>query len=149
MKYRQLTSRERYALSVLRKQGYCNAAIARAMGRHRSTIGRELQRNIRKDGGYRPNTAGEKTRGRRRRSRRNQQFTPGEWLLVVFYLKQLWSPEQISGTLKMNGLLRISHETIYRYVWDDRARGGEAGFPIGGAARSDSPARRLDRRARA
>ncbi len=43
MKCRQLTSRDRYALSVLRKQGYCNAAIARAMGRHRSTIGRELK----------------------------------------------------------------------------------------------------------
>ena len=122
--YRQLTSGERYALSALRKQGYCNAAIARALGRHRSTIGRELRRNTRKDGGYRPSTADQKTRGRRARSRRNEQFTPGDWVLVVFYLKQLWSPEQISGTLKMKGLLGISHETIYRYVWDDRARGG-------------------------
>ena len=37
-RYRQLTSGERYALSALRKQGCNQAAIARALGRHRSTI---------------------------------------------------------------------------------------------------------------
>ena len=40
-RYRQLTSGERYALSALRKQGCNQAAIARALGRHRSTISRE------------------------------------------------------------------------------------------------------------
>ena len=44
-RYRQLTSGERYALSALRKQGYNQAAIARALGRHRSTISREVRRN--------------------------------------------------------------------------------------------------------
>ena len=44
-RYRQLTSGERYALSELRKQGCNQAAIARALGRHRSTIGREVRRN--------------------------------------------------------------------------------------------------------
>ncbi len=58
MRYHQLTSEERYALSTLRKQGWSVARIARALGRHRSTIGREIARNQRKDGGYRPRTAG-------------------------------------------------------------------------------------------
>jgi len=40
-RYRQLTSEERHTLSTLRKQGYQQAAIARALGRHRSTISRE------------------------------------------------------------------------------------------------------------
>ena len=44
-RYRQLTSGERYALSALRKQGCNQAAIARALGRHRSTISREVRRN--------------------------------------------------------------------------------------------------------
>jgi IS30 family transposase len=123
-KYHQLTSGERYELSALRKQGLSQREIARAMDRAPSTISREVRRNSKPDGGYRPDVAGEKTRGRRSRSRRNQQFTLGDWVLVVFYLKQLWSPEQISGTLKMKRQLWISHETIYRYVWDDRARGG-------------------------
>lgn len=35
-----------------------------------------------------------------------------------------WSPEQISGVLKLAGLLRVSHETIYRWVWNDQRSGG-------------------------
>lgn len=123
-KYHQLTSGERYELRALRRQGYSKAAIARAMGRHRSTIGRELARNSRKDGGYRPYTADEMTRARRRRSRRNRRFTGTDWDLVVARLEQHWSPEQISGRLKRSGELRISHETIYRYVWLNKKQGG-------------------------
>ena len=122
--YRQLTSGERHALSVLRKQKLSQAAIARALGRSPSTISREIARNSRKDGGYRPSTADQMTRGRRSRSRRNQQFTPADWALVVDRLKQLWSPEQISGRLRLEGRLSISHETIYRYIWNDRWHGG-------------------------
>jgi IS30 family transposase len=124
MKYRQLTSGERYELSALRKQGLTPAAIARALGRHRSTITREIRRNSRKDGGYRPSTAGEMARGRRSRSRRNLQFTPEHWALVLTCLQQLWSPQQIAGRLALEGRLSISHETIYRYIWNDRWHGG-------------------------
>lgn len=124
MRYHQLTSEERYALSALRRQRFSQAAIARALGRHPSTIGRELKRNSRKDGGYRPFTAGEMTRGRRSRSRRNLQFMPEHWALVLDCLKRFWSPEQIAGRLALEGRLSISHETIYRYIWNDRWLGG-------------------------
>jgi IS30 family transposase len=70
VRYHQLTSEERYALSALRRQGLSQAAIGRALGRHPSTIGREVKRNSRKDGGYRPFSAGEMARGRLSRSRR-------------------------------------------------------------------------------
>jgi IS30 family transposase len=122
--YHQLTSEERYALSALRRQGLTNAEIGRALGRHRSTIGREFARNTRKDGGYRPSTAQEMTNGRRSKSRRNQRFSEREWGLVVSRLEIQWSPEQISGRLRKSGELEISHETIYRYVWRDRRVGG-------------------------
>ncbi len=122
--YHQLTSEERYAIATLRKQGLVPAAIALALGRHRSTIYREIKRNRRKDGGYRWFTAGEKTRGRRSRSRRNQRFTPADWELVESWLREDFSPDQVSGWLLRFRLLSISHETIYRYVWDDRRRGG-------------------------
>ena len=124
MRYHQLTSEERYALSALRRQGLSQAAIGRSLERDPGTISRELKRNSRKDGGYRPFTAGEMTRGRRSRSRRNQQFTPEQWVLVVSCLQKLWSPEQISGRLALEGRLHISHETIYRYIWNDRWHGG-------------------------
>jgi IS30 family transposase len=132
-KYRQLTSGERYELRALRRQGCSNAEIARALGRHRSTIGREIARNSRKDGGYRPYTADEMSRARRRRSRRNRRFTGPDWALVVARLQEEWSPEQISGRLALSGELRISHETIYRYVWDDRRHGGALYLHLRGA----------------
>ena len=40
MTYHQLSPEERYMLAALRTQGLNQAQIARAMGRHRSTVGR-------------------------------------------------------------------------------------------------------------
>lgn len=123
--YHQLTSEERYALTALRRQGFSVRGIARALDRAPSTISREIRRNRRKDGWYRAFTADERARGRRSRSRRNRRFHGSDWAMVVACLKEQWSPEQISGWLKLWRLLSISHETIYRYVWEDRKRGGD------------------------
>ena len=124
--YRQLTSVERYALSALRKQGCSQAQIARALNRHPSTISREIRRNSKDRTGrvYRPTLADDYARWRRSRSRRNQRFTTDYWAVVVAHLKKEWSPEQISGWLRRKRRLSISHETIYRYIWEDRRRGG-------------------------
>src|SRR4051812_8540280 len=118
MTYHQITSEERYILATLRKQGCNPSEIARELGRHRSTICRELQRNsARWDGHYRPSKAIERTAGRRARSRRNQRFTHTDLRRVEMLLRERWSPEQISCRLR--GSLGISHETIYRHVWRD------------------------------
>jgi transposase, IS30 family len=112
-------------ISALRKQGIHSAEIARNLGRHRSTISRELARNsARYDGHYRPSIAVERTSGRRSRSRKKSQFQPSEWYQVLELLHQDWSPEQISGHLRAQRTLSISHETIYRHVKRDRRRGG-------------------------
>jgi IS30 family transposase len=125
MKYRQLTSEERYILAALRKQGLNQSEIARNLGRHRSTICRELQRNCSPwDGSYRPSKAVERTAGRRSRSRRNQRFGRRDLERVEALLRRKWSPEQISGRLRAQGTLAISHETIYRHVWRDKHSGG-------------------------
>jgi IS30 family transposase len=87
-------------------------------------VTRELRRNICSDGAYRPATADDFARWRRARSRRNQRFVAKDWALVLSFLKQQWSPEQISGRPKRDGGLRISHESIYRYIWQDKRRGG-------------------------
>ena len=84
MTYRQLSPEERYMLAALRRQGCNNSQIARALGRHRSTVGRELRRNSTKaDGRYRALTAQERTQGRRSRSRRNRRFTAGDFALIA------------------------------------------------------------------
>ena len=125
MSYVQITAAERYTLSLLRRQGLGPAAIADVLGRHRSTILRELRRNRRPDdGGYRPDKAHAYATARRSRSRRNHRFGPRTWRLVTRRLRKLWSPEQIAGRLRREGRLRISHETIYRYIWADRRGGG-------------------------
>jgi IS30 family transposase len=125
MTYHQITLEERYRISALRQEGHHPAAIARRVGRHRSTISREFARNrSRWDGGYRPSKAQEQSNGRRSRSRRNRRFGPRDWRRVERLLRKKWSPEQIAGILGKTGEFSISHETIYRHVWDDRARGG-------------------------
>src|SRR5215203_2769912 len=125
MTYRQLSPEERYMLAALRRQGLNQAEIARALGRHRSTVCRELRRNsTRADGRYRAFTAQERTNGRRSRSRRNRRFGAEDFALVEELLCRQWSPEQVAGRLARSGLLSISHETIYRHVWLDKKRGG-------------------------
>ena len=119
--YTQLTLVDRVRIGELRMQGFPVSHIANSLGRHRSTIYRELQRNRCHvtDGAYRPSKAERRTRARRSRSRRNSQFGEHDFKLVRRCLRKKWSPEQISGTLKATGELRISHETIYRYIWQD------------------------------
>lgn len=124
MSYQQITSGERYIISALRKQGRNPSQIAEFLGRHRTTISREIERNSSKTGCYRPSKAQEKTNGRRSRSRRNMQFTVTQMNKVIRLLKKDWSPEQISWVLALTGDLYISHETIYKYVWADKASGG-------------------------
>jgi IS30 family transposase len=125
MTYRQLSPEERYMLAALRRQGCNQSEIAQLLGRHRSTVCRELRRNsTRADGRYRASTAQERANGRRSRSRRNRRFTAEDFALVDGLLRRLWSPEQVAGRLARSGLLSISHETIYRHVWRDKKQGG-------------------------
>ena len=124
--YRQITYSERYTVGLLRRKRFSVAAIARVLGRHRSTIMRELRRNrARSDGMYRSELADWYARGRRSRSRRNGHFSTSDYRIVERLLKKKWSPEQIAGRLRLEGNLSISHETIYRYVWSDKEAGGD------------------------
>ena len=128
MSYAQITPEERYTLALLRKQvpRPSDAEIARIMGRHRSTIGREVERNsTTHDGRYRAEKAQEKANGRRSRSRRRCQFTTEDWSLINSRLQEFHSPKQISGRLRRDELLDISHESIYLHVWRDKQQGGE------------------------
>jgi IS30 family transposase len=126
MSYRQITSEERYMIARLRQHGFNQSETADILGRHRSSISRELRRNSSAhDGSYRPFVASHRARARRSRSRRNTRFTVHHWQQVHQLLRRQWSPEQIAGRLRLEGTLRISHETIYTHVWRDKAAGGQ------------------------
>ncbi|HZM25796.1 MAG TPA: IS30 family transposase [Gemmatimonadales bacterium] len=126
MKYRQLASEERYLISAFRIEGFNQAQIATRLGRAPSTVCRELARNhCPADGRYRPSKAHDRARWRRSRARRNQRFGAPDLALVERWLREDWSPEQVAGRLGEDGVLSISHETIYRHVWADKRRGGD------------------------
>jgi IS30 family transposase len=126
MAYHQITSEERYIIAALRQAHWNLSEIARHLGRDRSTICREVRRNAaRHDGAYRAHGAIERTSARRSYSRRNLRFSAEDLALVEELLQKKWSPEQIAGRLRREGRLSISHETIYRYIWNDKEHGGQ------------------------
>jgi IS30 family transposase len=120
MPYRQITQEERYQLSRLMCYELSVAAIARLLGRHRSTIQRELTRNRSRRDRYEWYHADCLALTRRSVSRRNRRLTEAHWSIVRLYLAQGWSPEQIAG--RWPGW--ISHEAIYQYLYRDRKAGG-------------------------
>ena len=138
MTYHQITFAERYSIGLLRQGGLRPAAIARVLGRHRSSIGREIRRNITAYDGrwYRPQLAHWYALRRRTRSRRNSRFQASDWRRIEALVREDWSPEQIAGWLHRRRLLEISHETIYRYLWADKRSGGQLYLHLRGARKN-------------
>jgi IS30 family transposase len=115
---------DRRRLFHLRERKVSVAEIARQLGRHRSTIYRELKRNTFHDhefpeySGYYSGIANDISKERRRRLcklRRHPQLRE----LVIDRLKARWSPEQIAGRLLADGVspVRVCQETIYRFIY--------------------------------
>ena len=128
MSYRQLTLDERYQIYTLRKQGFSNTDIAREIGRHASTISRELARNVGERSmtiGYMPTVAHKLAQKRRLDNGHLRWKLQGELKLVVeAKLMQSWSPEQISGRMLRECGVTLSAETIYQHIIRDDRRGG-------------------------
>jgi transposase, IS30 family len=124
-KYTHLTAEERYQISALSHTDIGTNEIARRLGRHRSSISRELARNkgLR---GYRPKQANEKAIDRRSAVAK-QVITAFGWSYVEHLLRvEKWSPEQIHGRLTHLGWKDApSSEHIYRRVYADLKAGGK------------------------
>lgn len=122
MGYIQLTLAERYQIAILYRWGFTQRYIASEVGRHLSTVSRELKRNQGPDG-YCADLA-QRLALKRRRSKGRARLDSQLWLAVDTLLKLDWSPEQISLWLAQHWELRISHEWIYQHVLRDKRRGG-------------------------
>lgn len=128
MSYQHLTDHDRYVIYHLHLVGLSRAEIGRRIGRDRSTIGRELRRNVNRMGQYLPEHA-DRLRRQRRQAAATRPRT-GDAALMAYVedrLKRLWSPDQIVGRLKVRPPKRlrgkrISHATIYRWIWGDPDR---------------------------
>jgi IS30 family transposase len=124
MPYHQITRSERYRLKELLGLGWSPAQIAQELGRHRSTIIRELARNRTKRTQYEPYPADCYARTRRRLARRHHRVAPWLWRAVCRRLAAWWSPEQIAGRFRRTGEGWISYQTIYRRITEDERAGG-------------------------
>ena len=126
MKFHQLTSEQRYTISVLLQKEMSKKAIAEAIGVHRSTVYREIERNSSEyTGKYTYTVAVRRARRRKRRYQRPRKMTPEMWRNISKRLKMGWSAQQICGRMKTLGRKCVSHTTIYKYIWRDLNAGGD------------------------
>jgi IS30 family transposase len=123
-----LTLEERYQIQFMRRFGVGYNKISQSLGRSRSTIDREVERNLGADGHYDASRADSFARARlRSRARANaRRIDPATWERVHNDLALHWSPEQIAGRLRLeDAAMRVSHESIYTHVYADKRTGGQ------------------------
>jgi IS30 family transposase len=117
----RLSFEERVEISIRVSAGQSDSEIARGLGRHRSTIGREIGRCGGRER-YRAIPAEGRAQQRACRPKETRLAScPRLWSEVERGLELCWSPQQISARLKRDHPddqeLRISHETIYRSLY--------------------------------
>jgi len=113
MSYHHLSTYERGRIEALAALGYTNRAIAKKIGRHRSSVDRELKRNA-KDGCYQAEHANDNYHNCRKNSKPKGKCFLELIEAIEEKLKATWSPEQIANTVT-SGL--ISFKTIYNWLY--------------------------------
>jgi IS30 family transposase len=121
-KYHHLTLEQRCHIFGLKSTKYSIRKIAKAIKVSPSTVSRELKRN-KWHGVYKPEKAQAQYGFRRKNSAKPKIMTGALRGQILFGLSQYFSPEQIAGSLKKQGV-KVSHETIYRFIWQDKSTGG-------------------------
>jgi IS30 family transposase len=123
--YQHVCDEERFYIWQARREGITQAHIAKVLGRHPSTIGRELKRNTyaqchmytyywaRQIVKYRKAHANQ-----HKHRKLTEELTP----VIQQLIRQYLSPEQVSGYLKKHHAISLSHETIYRFIYRDTTR---------------------------
>lgn len=121
-KYTRINKENRFEIYEFNHSGISIRKMAATIGKHPSTISRELKRNVGQKG-YRPDQANEKAGVRKKTSKKYIKMTAALINKIETMLKEDWSPEQISGVLKKENI-NISHERIYQHIWADKKSGG-------------------------
>ena len=121
-KYKQLDLTNRHKIKALLEAGLSLTKIAEIIGVHKSTISRELSRNVptcgRYANEYRPESAQRKTNQRHRDKHKHQRFTEDLKEDAARWLREeKLSPELISGRWAVRGVDGVSHEAIYQWIW--------------------------------
>jgi len=115
----QLQPNERDKIAIWSESGASAREIGRRLGRDHTVINRELKRNRRGDGYVAIHAQNLATK--RNHQPKKKCWWQKQWLYsyVVEKLREGWSPEQISGRLRLeHGCQIISHESVYRFIYD-------------------------------
>lgn len=114
MSYTHLTIEERSKIEILYQEGYKINRIAQLIGRHRSTIYRELKRCPSDQ--YQAQDTHEGANQRARLKGRNPKYTVELLKDIQDKLERTWSPEQIVGRDYQG---KISFKSIYNWIYQD------------------------------
>ena len=130
MLYTHLTPFERGKIELLVRSGWPRRRIADEMKRNPSTISREVKRSSDRPGRYQALTAQLAYQARRTRcvKPRKLEQHPRLRAYVCEKIREQWSPDEIACTLRLDfprdRSMRISHETIYTFVYADKRQNG-------------------------
>ena len=122
-RYHQLTQEQRYSIEAYFNIGKTQTEISILIGVHKSTISREQKRNVPKRGFganiYSAKSAQQKTETRHKLKNKRIIFSDVlieqmcDWITTKRY-----SPEFVSAQWVKDGIEGVSHETIYKFIWD-------------------------------
>ena len=116
-----LTLEQRYTISAMRGPNCTQKSIAEAIGKDKSIISRELRRNSdKRNRVYKADLAQRKYAIRQAEKPKHISFTSEVKSYVIAGLENDYSPEQIHGRAKLDGVTCVSHERIYGFIWEDK-----------------------------
>ncbi len=122
---KHLTEKQRYTIFVMHEKNYSQKEIADAIKKNKSTVSRELKRNVdKKSGKYNYEKAHNQYLERQKTKPRKIKFTDEVKRFVEKKINEDFSPEQIYGRAKLDKINCVSHETIYQYIWSNKKEGG-------------------------
>ena len=127
---KHLTQAQRYYICRQIASGISKSNIAKELVVHISTIyrDRELERNSRDSDDYDSDYANKQANLRRHKASSEKAFkklTPQMEKYIIEKPDKKWTPEQISGRMKIDVGKSISHQTIYKYIKHDKKNGGK------------------------
>ena len=106
-----LTHQQRYTIEILYNENYSQTDIAKIICRDKSVVHRELKRNSdKRNSVYKADLAERKCKQRHIEKPKQIRFTKAIKDFVIYYLREDYSPEQIVGKSKLEGLKCVSRD---------------------------------------
>lgn len=124
MKITHLTYEQRYVIECMLKTKRPRKEIFTAIGVSESTLSREISRNS-KPRSYNAKYAQMLADERQKEQHVKTKLTQDMFSYIIRKIKLCWSPDQIVGAAKDEGVPMLSYVTIYKLIKKDKQQGGE------------------------